>query len=201
MLALSLAWAGLAPAKPLVSVMTTCARLGLNQGAYPADTVTWFDANKDNQVVFFAHLLFPLNKGAGTAAWHPPLRADSANPGEAAQETLFISGRHTAEVEWLDPEDKQVALYHVTLPARSSADLLRVGGEDYLPHTVAMAIGLRDLRPAAGQLHTLEVAGQYKIRLKVDREPLGLTFFRVIKGAAEPRSPAVPLPLSGTVTP
>ncbi len=195
-------WGALAGARPVVAILTTCARLGVESGAYPSDTINWFDAAKDNQVVFFAHLLFPLGQKALTAAgddWHAPLSAPPSGGAQkdsgAPKSTVFIADKHAATVQWLDPDGQEIGMYHVTLSARSTADVLRLAGEDYVPHTVAMAIGIRDIRPAAGQTRIPDKVGQYQIRLSVDQEALGLAFFRIMRtSAATGRTPtAAPL--------
>ncbi len=58
---LCLAWpvGARAGVRPLVSVMGTCS--SLTPATYPMDAQAWFDAGKQSQVVFYAHLLFPLH--------------------------------------------------------------------------------------------------------------------------------------------
>ena len=190
-----------AATRPLVAVLGTCAALTTGT-PYPADATAWFDAGKESQVVFYAHMLFPLKPAAGeqegpAPAWHPPLVSGTA--GTLAGET---PDRFYAQAEWTDPKGARVALYGLTFTPRSRGDLVRVAGRDYIPHTFAMAIGTRDLRSGAGQLQLPVVEGEYNVRLSVDGRDLGLAFFRMLKptfeppkgvpaGSAGPTSPAV----------
>lgn len=201
LLALGLA-AGVHPAEaaplPLVAVLGTCSALTSN--TYPADSINWFDAAKHSQVVFFAHLLFPqeLPGSAPQTAWHPPLAwKDPAL-------NFSISDDHQATAEWLDPEGQRVAYYSLTFPARIRSDWLDLGGKLYIPHTLAMAIGTRDLRAEAGQIRLPAVEGQYTVHLSVDGRPTALAFFRMLRTraavSAQPVvSPAEPKPLSAPV--
>jgi hypothetical protein len=190
MLATGLPAAGV---RPVVSVLGTCSALTSN--TYPADPVSWFDATRHSQVVFYAHLLFPLRpEGAELEAlpaspWHPPLKvgASAAPVGETVDE--FV-----AEAEWLDPKGDRVAFYSLTFPARIKSDLVRVSGRDYIPHTFAMAIGTRDLRSEAGQTRLPAMEGQYAVKLKVDGRPVGLGFFRMLKSGASQPLPATTTP-------
>jgi hypothetical protein len=209
-----LAWACLAllsaPAlaekpRPLVSVLGTCS--ALNGSIYPADAQVWFDANKQSQVVFYAHLLFPTVPEAGQAsaaveAWHPPLlvtpTASALSPVPAFVDQFY------AQAEWLDPEGKRIALSGMTLSARLRSDLVLLDGRWYAPHTFAPAIGTRDLRSQAGQTLLPEKAGQYHVRLSVDGQAVGVGFFSMLKTAPSEKMPppsGLPLTLSPTGLP
>lgn len=171
---------------PLVAVLGTCGALA--NDAYPADTQNWFDASRSSQVLFYAHLLFPVEPlpdeilpSLPAEAWHPPMAAPlpaaaASAPGDA----------HFAEAEWLDPQGSRVAYLARTLTARSRGDWISVAGRDYIPHTFAMAIGTRDIRPDAGQVKLPSLEGQYTVRLKVDGRSLGLAFFRMLRGSQTP---------------
>lgn len=180
------AWA----AQPLVSVLGTCSALTSN--TYPADSVNWFDAGRHSQVVFYAHLLYPVPKAPFQGPWHPPrLWPEPATP---------FRDEFYAEAHWQDPSGRTVALHGLTFPARIRADWLRVNGEDYVPHTLAMAIGTRDLRPDAGQQRLPEQVGLYTVRLRLDGRDSGLAFFSMLQGKAPaPPTPVpTPRPASGT---
>jgi hypothetical protein len=187
----------------LVSVLGTCSALTAN--TYPADTQNWFDPAKQSQVVFYAHLLFPTVPDTGVVptaeAWHPPLMV-TPSAGALSPIPAFVD-QFYAQAEWLDPEDKRVALYGLTFTARLRSDLVQLDGRWYAPHTFAMAIGTRDLRSAAGQTLLPEKAGQYHIRLSVDGQPLGVGFFRMLKSAPGEKAPTMgqALPLSPTGSP
>ena len=167
--------------RPLVAVLGTCA--ALTPGTpYPADATAWFDAGKQSQVVFYAHMLFPVRPAGGemddAAPWHPPLVT-----GTAGAETV---DHFYAQADWTDPKGARVALFGLTFTPRTHGDLVRSNGRDYIPHTFAMAIGTRDLRSAAGQLQLPVVEGEYSVRLTVDGRDLGLALFRMLKPSFEP---------------
>lgn len=175
---------------PLVSVLGTCSAMTSN--TYPADPVNWFDAQRHSQVIFFAHLLFPQPALTGDAAtpWHPPLAWPPA-------QDVGILDEHRVDAEWLDPAGQRVAFYSLTFPARIRSDWLDLGGKLYIPHTLAMAIGTRDLRAESGQLRLPSVEGQYTVHLSVDGRPTALAFFRMLRAhapaVAQP-SPQIPVP-------
>jgi hypothetical protein len=170
-----------AGAAPLVSVLGTCSALTAN--TYPADSVNWFDASRHSQVIFYAHLLYPVKPW--TEPWHAPLRWPMPAPD-------FVDEFY-AEAEWLDPQGRSIALHGLTFPARIRTDWLRVNGADYVPHTLAMAIGTRDLRTEAGQTHLPDQVGQYTVRLRLNGQDTAMAFFRMLGVQA----PAHALPLSG----
>jgi hypothetical protein len=188
-----LGWAMAARAgvRPLVSVMGTCS--ALTPGTYPADAQAWFDATKQSQVVFYAHLLFPLHptlaEREGLAlAWHPPMLTGTAGAGADSVDAFY------AQADWRDPGGNPVAFFGLSLTARLRSDYLTVNGREYIPHTFAMAIGTRDLRGQAGQLRLPTQEGTYSVRLTVDGRDLGLSFFRMVK--AEQSAPAAGAPQS-----
>jgi hypothetical protein len=177
--------AGLAAgARPLVGVLGTCAALA--PGPYPSDTRDVFDAGKDSQVVFCAHLFFPDEPfpeeelpDVAEGPWHPPMAAARPlSPAAAAK------GGHYAEAEWLDPNGARVCLYGMTLAAKAGEAPVRVAGRDYQACTFAMAVGTRDVRADAGQVKLPEAPGVYSVRLRVDGRSVGLSFFKVAKTAA-----------------
>jgi hypothetical protein len=176
-------------AAPVVSVLGTCSALTSN--IYPADSINWFDPARHGQVVFYAHLLFPLQPDAPTwapGAWHPPL---ALKPSAKAMAALPVRDEHFAEAEWLDPAGERIAYYSLTFPARIRADWLDLQGRTYIPHTLAMAIGIRDLRGDAGQTRLPSREGQYTIHLRVDGRHTGLAFFRMLRGqGGEAQQPA-----------
>lgn len=187
-LALGLALAAPSPAQPVapvVAVLGTCSALTSN--IYPADSVNWFDPVRHSQVVFFAHLLFPLPTALPTGPWHPPLSLPA--PGQGVPPPR---DEHYAEAEWLDPAGRRVALYGLTFPARVRSDWLDLHGRTYIPHTLAMAIGIRDLRSDAGQVALPSQEGQYTVHLRVDGRATGLAFFRMLRGQAP--TPVLPRP-------
>lgn len=176
--------------RPLVSVLGICSALTAN--TYPLDSVNWFDAGRHSQVIFYAHLLFPDGVEA-QGPWHPPLVYPPQAP-------LPVEDAYFAEAEWLDPQGRPVAYYGLTFPARIRSDWLKVNGRDYIPHTFAMAIGTRDLNTAAGQTRLPALEGQYTVNLKVDRQPVGLAFFRMLRAAgAAPAPTGAATPLSAAV--
>lgn len=179
--------------RPLVSVLGTCSALTAN--TYPADPVSWFDAGRYSQVVFYAHLLFPVKplpselEPVAASAWHPPLVLGAVE--DVGRESV---DEFVAEAEWLDPKGERVAFYSLTFPARIKSDWVRVAGRDYIPHTFAMAIGTKDVRSDAGQTRLPALEGQYSVHLKVDGRPVGLGFFRMLKAGAAQPAPAVAAP-------
>jgi hypothetical protein len=183
--------AGLRPA-PLVSVLGTCSALTSN--IYPADSINWFDPARHSQVVFYAHLLFPLQSEEpdwAPGAWHPPL---VLSPSAKAMGELPVRDEHFAEAEWLDPAGERIAYYSLTFPARIRADWLDLQGRSYIPHTLAMAIGTRDLRGDAGQTRLPGREGQYTVQLRVDGRPTGLAFFRMLRGQGGEAQPPAQAP-------
>jgi hypothetical protein len=178
-------------ARPLVAVLVTCASLASD--IYPADTQNWFDAGHNQQVVFYAQLLFPVaplpdesQPEALPEPWHPPMVApqpDTRSGGNGFED------RHYAEAEWLDPAGKSLADFGMTLTARVKSDWIEVAGRAYVPHTFAMAIGIQDLRASAGQTRLPDTQGQYTVRLKVDGRSVGLAFFRMLHNTPHPVVP------------
>jgi hypothetical protein len=191
-------WATTAVAapRPLVSVLGTCAALGPN--TYPLDTTAWFNPSVHSQVVFYAHLLFPLENAVyeWPGPWQVPLVWPERRKGRTAA-LEAVEDAHYVEAEWLDPGGRTVALYGMTLAARIRSDWLYVNGADYIPHTFAMAIGTRDLRRDAGQVLLPSEPGQYTVRFSVDHERLGLAFFRIL-ARLNARSEALPVPSTST---
>jgi hypothetical protein len=183
-----------AGARPLVAVLGTCGALAAD--AYPADTQNWFDASRSSQVLFYAHLLFPVEPSPDellpdgpVEPWHPPMAVPVPGADAALQD-----GGHFAEAEWLDPQGARIAYFGRTLTARTRADWISVAGRDYIPHTFAMAIGTRDLRTDAGQAKLPSLEGQYTVRLRVDGRSVGLAFFRMLRATQAPANPsAAPL--------
>jgi hypothetical protein len=157
----------------------------LTANTYPADSVNWFDAGRHSQVVFYAHLLYPVQP---QVAWRVPLRWPLP-PADFVDEFY-------AEAEWLDPQGRSIAHHGLTFPARIKSDWLRVNGADYVPHTLAMAIGTRDMRAESGQTRLPDQVGQYTVRLRLDGRDSGLAFFRMLQVLPQAKSAAAPL--SGT---
>jgi hypothetical protein len=158
--------------RPVISMITTCAQLSPN--FYPTDTTAWFEIDKNPQVVFFAHMLFPLGREAvPTGAWHPPLVTPVVSM------TLDVSDRHYAQAQWLDPDGLEVAHMGITMSARVSTQYLRLGSLQYIPHTFSSTLGIKDLRVQAGQKLLLSKNGQYHIRFSVDGCLEGIAFFRI----------------------
>lgn len=191
-LCLALGLTARAGVRPLVSVLGTCSALTPN--TYPSDAQAWFDASKQTQVVFYAHLLFPLRplpaeRDGAAQAWHPPLLLGGAGAGLDSADAFY------AQADWRDPQGAPVALYGLSFTARRREDYLTVNGRDYIPHTFAMAIGTRDLRSQAGQTRLPSLEGTYSVRLSVDGRDLGLAFFRMVKA-----SQAVAAPQAGSPT-
>ena len=175
--------------RPLVAELGTC--VALTPGLpYPADATAWFDASRQSQVVFYAQLLFPVHpltsEEACLPSWHPPLVTGTAGTGTTVDHFY-------AQALWTDPKGATVALYGLTFTPRLAADHVMVAGRDYIPHTIAMAIGTRDLRAGAGQLQLPTAEGEYNVRLSVDGRDVGLAFFRMI-------APSLVPPLSGPAT-
>jgi hypothetical protein len=192
---LGLGWPALglaAPVRPVVAVLGTCAALSNGQ-PYPADSTAWFDAGRHGQVVFYAHMLFPLRPLPGeldglSEPWHPPLVSGTAG-------ALEVADHFYAQADWTDPKGARVTLYGLTFTPRTRGDWVKLGGRDYIPHTFAMAIGTRDLRAGAGQLQLPVVEGDYNVRFSVDGRDVGLAMFRMLKPSFEPPK-AAPLLMS-----
>jgi hypothetical protein len=187
-LALMLAAPVMAESSCIVSIMTTCA--GLSSNRYPGDSVNWFYPAQHPQIVFFAHLLFPLRPEQEDKvqsaedpgqSWHPPLSTDGEAPKTPAGGMIAVNDQHYAEAVWYAPDNTVIADYGQTLPARVSSDYLQLQGHNYIPHTFAMAIGTRDIRAAAGQRALPAAKGSYPIRLFVDTRLVGITFFSIME--------------------
>jgi hypothetical protein len=204
--------AGAGKFKPVLSMLSTCAQL--TPRFYPADTTTWFEASKDPQVVFFAHLLFPLNPAQDSleafhplapplsGPWHPPM----VIPLEAQPQSFQLNDVHYAQAQWLDPDGAELALFGLTMPARVSSDYIHLGDKQYIPHTFSMALGTKDIRPEAGQKSLPSKPGQYHIRLYVDGDLEAIAFFRMLPSNAPAQLPklgmegALPESLSGSAS-
>jgi hypothetical protein len=180
-----------AAVEPLVSLVTTCTRMSAN--SFPEDTVNWYYPSRHKQVVYFAHLLFPLSGESGQAK--PPalsaLPEDWRTPMVLPQPVLTpassgMNADHQPYVEavWKGPDESVVAAYGLTMPARTSKEFVRVGELYYVPHTFAMAIGTADLRSQAGQKQLPDIKGLYHIDLKVEGKATAITFFSVLEGKA-----------------
>jgi|GEM_PF-2147118 len=185
---------GAGEARPLVAVLETCS--ALSSDIYPADTQNWFDVGHNAQIIFYAHLLFPVDPlpdeteaAVPVEAWHPPMAVVALRPPSDSS----LDG-HYAEAEWLDPAGRSLALYGETLTARAKTDWVSVAGRSYVPHTFAMAIGTRDMRLAAGQTHLPDQKGEYTVRLRVDGRSVGLAFFRMLSDVSKPVAPRRPDP-------
>src|ERR1051326_2301640 len=104
-LVLFLSTPGVSQSKVVVSLLTTCSRLAPNQ--YPADSTNWFYPDVHPQIVFFAHLLFPVEvqvtptltptsvatvtpSDKSRGPWQPPLKEGllQAPPVEEASEAM-----------------------------------------------------------------------------------------------------------------
>lgn len=187
----------------LVAALSTCS--ALTPDTYPADSTSWFDPARHRQVVFYAHLLFPLEGGtedkrapAGGEAWRPPLRwrdPPAARPPRGDGQDAYY-----AEADWYGPDGERIAAYGLTMAARAAADYVRLQGRSYIPHTFAMAVGIKDLRSQAGQARLPEKPGQYHVRFFVDGEAVGLAFFRILGPSPGAAGPAAPKP-TATATP
>jgi hypothetical protein len=194
----------------VMSLLTTCS--ALTQNHYPGDSTNWFNPAVHSQIVFYAYMLFPLRPDledrnppspaaearpqeetgpkAPPGPWHPPLvRADEASaplptPVPTAV-TILLDDRHYAEADWIGPDDQVVASFGQTMPARASSDYLQLQGRTYIPHTFAMAIGIKDVRTQAGQKSLPLLKGIYPIRFYVDGKLEGMTFFSMVGNAGE----------------
>ena len=187
--------ANLIAAQPAVSMMTTCTMLTGN--LYPADSVNWFYPDKHSQVVFFTHLLFPLDSiaaakvvspkaGLPLKSWHPPLVHPGGGPSDIFDDNFY------AEAKWMAPDGSKVAHYGLTMPARAEKDYQRLGSQTFAPHTFAMAAGTQDIRAGSGQTAALNKPGQYRIEFLLDGKLAGISFFRImVPGEAEKLSPTV----------
>jgi hypothetical protein len=193
----------------VVSMLTTSSQLTAN--GYPADTVNWFYPSRHGQMVFFAHLLFPLAgssapqavtpmaQAALPAGWHAPMVLPAAAAPAFAVGGVRADYQPWVEASWVAPDETRIACYGVTLPAKNSKEFVRVDGRWWIPQTFAMDIGTRDLRPAAGQVSLPEWKGLYHIDLRVQGQLCGITFFSVLEGKVAP-APGTPKSVTSTAS-
>ncbi len=138
---------------------------------YPADSVNYFYLGKNKQISYYAYFLIKPS-----------------------------SRIHTATVEWYSPSNVLIAKYEKDYRVSFVDRLLTIQNETYQWFLLDMTVGMDHLIPQAGQTGLPRDLGLYTIRLSIDGQIVGNSFFYVKPGETAPSSPvATPVPHS-TVT-
>ncbi len=127
---------------------------------YPADSVNYFYLNKNNQISYFAYFLMK-----------PTSRI------------------HTATVEWFNPANIRIAKYDQEYRVSFTDRLLTVQNDTYQWFLLDMTLGMDHMNPQVGQNGLPRDVGLYSIRLSVDGQLVGVSFFYVKSEDSKQASP------------
>jgi hypothetical protein len=120
---------------------------------YPADSVNYFYLDHNNQISYYAYFLIK-----------PTSRI------------------HTATVEWYSPSNIRIAKYDQDFRVSFVDRLLTFQNETYQWFLLDMTIGMDHLNAQFGQVGLPRDVGLYSIRLTVDGQIVGNSFFYVKPG-------------------
>ncbi|HTA77635.1 MAG TPA: hypothetical protein VK791_10790 [bacterium] len=126
---------------------------------YPADSVNYFYLDKNNQISYYAYFLIK-----------PTSRI------------------HTATVEWYSPSNIRIAKFDQDFRVSFVDRLLTFQNETYQWFMLNMTLGMDHLVSQFGQTGLPRDVGLYTIRLTVDGQLVGISFFYVKPG--ENKKPA-----------
>jgi len=117
---------------------------------YPADSVNYFYLNKNNQISYYAYFLIKPS-----------------------------SRIHTVTVEWFAPSNIRIAKYEQAFRVGFVDRLLTLQNETYQWFLLDMTLGMDHLNSEFGQTGLPRDVGLYTIRLTVDGQLAGISFFYV----------------------
>jgi hypothetical protein len=137
--------------------------------SYPADSVNYFYLNKNKQISYYAYFLIKPS-----------------------------SRIHTALVEWYSPSNICIAKYEKDYRVSFVDRLLTFQNETYQWFLLDMTIGVDHLMTQAGQTGLPRDVGLYTIRLTVDGQVVGNSFFYIKPGENTQPSPVSTIAPSGT---
>jgi len=141
-------------------------------GGYPADSVNYFYLNKNKQVAYYAYFLIKPS-----------------------------SRIHTAVVEWYSPANICIAKYEKDYRVSFVDRLLTFQNETYQWFLLDMNIGIDHLNAQVGQTGLPRDVGLYTIRLTVDGQVVGNSFFYIKPGDNSQPSPVATVAPQTTVAP
>jgi hypothetical protein len=117
---------------------------------YPADSVNYFYLKKNNQISYYAYFLIKPS-----------------------------SRIHTAMVEWFAPSNLRIAKFEQEFRVGFVDRLLTLQNETYQWFLLDMTLGMDHLNSQYGQTGLPRDVGLYTIRLTVDGQIAGISFFYV----------------------
>ncbi len=121
---------------------------------YPQNAVNYFFPEKHEAVYYFAYILIS-----------PP-----------------HSGSHLVLNEWYDPDGQRICSLEKQVEVDLRNNYITLADESYLFHLFINSVGFKELRKDNGQTALPVRNGLYYIKLLIDGQLVGTTFFRVIKG-------------------
>jgi len=132
---------------------------------YPADSVNYFYLDKNNQISYYAYFLIKPS-----------------------------SRIHTVAVEWFAPSNVRIAKYEQAFRVGFVDRLLTLQNETYQWFLLDMTLGMDHLNPEFGQTGLPRDVGLYTIRLTVDGQLVGISFFYVKASEKKPAPVATVAP-------
>ncbi len=121
---------------------------------YPRNAVNYFYPEKHSDIYYFAYILI-----------FPP-----------------HSGSHLVLNEWYDADGKLICSRQLQAEITLEDNYISLAGNSYLYYLFINSIGMKEIRGEHGQTALPGTEGLYHIRLLIDGQLVGTTFFRVIKG-------------------
>jgi hypothetical protein len=117
---------------------------------YPADSVNYFFLNVHHEICYYAYFLMK-----------PTTRL------------------HTSVVEWFSPSGNRIARQEQEHRVGFTDKILTIGGENYQWFLTTSVLGMSQPNNEAHQVGLPRDVGLYTVRLQVDGQPAGITFFYV----------------------
>ncbi len=121
---------------------------------YPQNAVNYFFPEKHEAVYYFAYILIS-----------PP-----------------HSGSHLVLNEWYDPDGQRICSLETQAEISLQNNYITLADGSYLFYLFINSVGFKELRKDNGQTSLPVRDGLYYIKLLIDGQTVGTTFFRVIKG-------------------
>ena len=137
---------------------------------YPADSVNYFYLNKNKQISYYAYFLIKPS-----------------------------SRIHTALVEWYSPSNICIAKYEKDYRVSFVDRLLTFQNETYQWFLLDMTVGMDHLISQSGQTGLPRDVGLYTIRLTIDGQVVGNSFFYIKPGETAAPSPVATVAPQSTV--
>jgi hypothetical protein len=139
---------------------------------YPADSVNYFYLGKNNQISYYAYFLIK-----------PTSRI------------------HTATVEWYSPANVRIAKFDQEFRVSFVDRLLTFQNDTYQWFLLNMTLDMDHLNAQFGQTGLPRDVGLYTIRLTVDGQLVGISFFYVKPGDNKAPAPISTVAPTGTPNP